>query len=144
MNSIAGGLATSWQRGHYTFETCLHWLLGSKPGGEMHAQWQDVVDIDNGVWRVHRHGETPYFRRGKALPECGTGKDRERADQEHGHPDDGFHATLLIRGTGYTVAHLFSTRGPQQRGRRNMVRLDMPRKIGSSSQAFFKNLVPRA
>jgi phytoene dehydrogenase-like protein len=46
MNSIAGGLATSWQRGHYTFETCLHWLLGSKPGGEMHAQWQDVVDID--------------------------------------------------------------------------------------------------
>ncbi|MGO9938883.1 MAG: phytoene desaturase family protein, partial [Terracidiphilus sp.] len=46
MNSIAGGLATSWQRGHYTFETCLHWLLGSKPGGEMHAQWQDVLDID--------------------------------------------------------------------------------------------------
>jgi phytoene dehydrogenase-like protein len=46
MNSIAGGLATSWQRGHYTFETCLHWLLGSKPGGVMHAQWQDVLDID--------------------------------------------------------------------------------------------------
>jgi phytoene dehydrogenase-like protein len=46
MNSIAGGLATSWQRGHYTFETCLHWLLGSKPGGAMHAQWQDVLDID--------------------------------------------------------------------------------------------------
>jgi 2-polyprenyl-6-methoxyphenol hydroxylase-like FAD-dependent oxidoreductase len=24
-----GGLATSWKRGDYTFETCLHWLLGS-------------------------------------------------------------------------------------------------------------------
>src|SRR5271157_1041324 len=46
MNSVAGGLATSWQRGHYTFETCLHWLLGSKPGGDMHMQWQDVLDID--------------------------------------------------------------------------------------------------
>ena len=46
MNSVAGGLATSWQRGHYTFETCLHWLLGSKPGGDMHTQWQDVLDID--------------------------------------------------------------------------------------------------
>ena len=46
MNAMAGGLATSWSRGHYTFETCLHWLLGSKPGGELHAAWLDVVDLD--------------------------------------------------------------------------------------------------
>lgn len=46
MNDMAGGLATSWRRGHYTFETCLHWLLGSKPGGEFYAQWQEVFDID--------------------------------------------------------------------------------------------------
>lgn len=46
MNDMAGGLATSWRRGNYTFETCLHWLLGSKPGGEMHAQWQEVFDIE--------------------------------------------------------------------------------------------------
>ena len=29
MHDMAGGLATSWRRGDYTFETCLHWLLGS-------------------------------------------------------------------------------------------------------------------
>jgi phytoene dehydrogenase-like protein len=46
MHDMAGGLATSWRRGRYTFETCLHWLLGSKPGGEMHAQWQEVADIE--------------------------------------------------------------------------------------------------
>jgi len=46
MHSMAGGLAMSWQRGHYTFETCLHWLIGSKPGGEMHATWQEVLDIE--------------------------------------------------------------------------------------------------
>jgi phytoene dehydrogenase-like protein len=46
MHEIAGGLATSWRRGGYTFETCLHWLLGSKPGAEMHSQWQEVMDID--------------------------------------------------------------------------------------------------
>jgi phytoene dehydrogenase-like protein len=43
---MAGGLATSWRRGAFTFETCLHWLVGSKPGADLHAQWQEVCDID--------------------------------------------------------------------------------------------------
>ena len=45
-HNTAGGLATSWRRGDYTFETCLHWLVGSSPHGTMHAQWQEVFDID--------------------------------------------------------------------------------------------------
>jgi len=35
-----GGLATSWTRGPYTFETCLHWLLGSSQASPMHGQWR--------------------------------------------------------------------------------------------------------
>lgn len=46
MHDMAGGLATSWRRGPYTFETCLHWLVGSSPKSEMHAQWMEVCDID--------------------------------------------------------------------------------------------------
>jgi phytoene dehydrogenase-like protein len=46
MHDMAGGLAMSWRRGAYTFETCLHWLYGSKPGGSMHKQWQEVCDFD--------------------------------------------------------------------------------------------------
>jgi phytoene dehydrogenase-like protein len=46
MNDMAGGLAMSWRRGPYTFETCLHWLIGSKPNGEFHEQWKEVFDID--------------------------------------------------------------------------------------------------
>jgi phytoene dehydrogenase-like protein len=42
---IAGGLAMSWRRGPYTFETCLHWLVGSKPGGEFHEMWEETFDI---------------------------------------------------------------------------------------------------
>jgi phytoene dehydrogenase-like protein len=41
-----GGLATSWRRGDYTFETCLHWLVGSNPTGALHARWREVCDID--------------------------------------------------------------------------------------------------
>lgn len=46
MHDIAGGLAMNWRRGPYTFETCLHWLLGSKPNGEFHEYWREVCDIE--------------------------------------------------------------------------------------------------
>ena len=46
MHERLGGLATSWQRNGYTFETCLHWLLGSNPERRMHAHWREVFDID--------------------------------------------------------------------------------------------------
>ena len=45
-HSIAGGLATAWKRGGYTFENCVHWLVGSKPGGDLNAMWREVFDID--------------------------------------------------------------------------------------------------
>ena len=46
MNDVAGGLATSWKRGPFTFETCLHWLIGSKPGGEFNQVWNELVDLN--------------------------------------------------------------------------------------------------
>lgn len=45
-HETAGGLATSWRRGDYTFENCIDWLLGSDPESSMHARWQEVFDID--------------------------------------------------------------------------------------------------
>ena len=42
----AGGLATSWRRGDYTFETCLHWFTGSKLDGALHRQWREVFDVN--------------------------------------------------------------------------------------------------
>lgn len=47
MHDRAGGLAMSWRRGAYTFETCLHWLVGSSPNGEFHSQWQEIFEIGN-------------------------------------------------------------------------------------------------
>ncbi len=58
----AGGLATSWRRGDYRFETCLHWLLGSKANAPLHARWEEVFDIGklsfvNPVEYVRMEGE---------------------------------------------------------------------------------------
>jgi phytoene dehydrogenase-like protein len=46
MHDMPGGLAMNWRRGPYTFETCLHWFLGSNPHGEFNRQWREVFDID--------------------------------------------------------------------------------------------------
>ncbi len=46
MHTVAGGLATAWTRKGYTFENCIHWFVGSKPGAEMNATWKEVFDID--------------------------------------------------------------------------------------------------
>jgi phytoene dehydrogenase-like protein len=45
MGASAGGLATSWKRGEYTFETCLHWLTGCNPARPWYSLWQEVFDI---------------------------------------------------------------------------------------------------
>jgi phytoene dehydrogenase-like protein len=46
MHTMTGGLAMSWQRHGFTFETCLHWLVGSKPGSDFNRIWREVCDID--------------------------------------------------------------------------------------------------
>jgi phytoene dehydrogenase-like protein len=46
MHAIAGGLATAWKRRGYTFENCIHWLVGSKEGEDLNSTWKEVMDID--------------------------------------------------------------------------------------------------
>jgi phytoene dehydrogenase-like protein len=45
-HKVSGGLATAWKREGYTFENCVHWLVGSRSGGDLNAMWREVFDID--------------------------------------------------------------------------------------------------
>jgi phytoene dehydrogenase-like protein len=62
MHTLAGGLATAWKRQGYTFENCIHWLVGSKDGGPLNAGWKEVFDIgrlqffDDPVYQVLERG----------------------------------------------------------------------------------------
>lgn len=40
-----GGLCTAWRRGGYTFDGCLHWLLGAREGTPFHTMWGEVADM---------------------------------------------------------------------------------------------------
>lgn len=42
MHEIPGGCCTGWDRGNYTFDACISWLLGNGPGNEMHQIWLEL------------------------------------------------------------------------------------------------------
>ncbi|MBP5420385.1 MAG: NAD(P)/FAD-dependent oxidoreductase [Bacteroidales bacterium] len=45
-SASVGGLMTGWRRGRYSFNGCLHWLLGSAKGISFNAFWREIIDID--------------------------------------------------------------------------------------------------
>jgi phytoene dehydrogenase-like protein len=42
MHNMPGGVCTAWKRGGYTFDGCIHWLMGSGPSANMHQMWREL------------------------------------------------------------------------------------------------------
>ncbi len=55
MHSLPGGLCTGWQRKGYTFDGCIHWLVGSKPGTAMFQIWRTLGALAEQP--IHHHEE---------------------------------------------------------------------------------------
>lgn len=41
-----GGVCTAWDRGGYTFDLCLHWLMGTAPGDQMRSRYAEIGALD--------------------------------------------------------------------------------------------------
>jgi phytoene dehydrogenase-like protein len=41
-HTLPGGLCTSWYRDEFTFDGCIHWLVGSRPGSPMNQIWREL------------------------------------------------------------------------------------------------------
>lgn len=52
-HSIPGGLCTSWKKGEYTFDGCVHWILGSDKGSSFHKMWSEILDMDKIPFHNH-------------------------------------------------------------------------------------------
>ena len=46
MHDQPGGLCTAWDRKGYTFDSCIHWLIGSSPGTNMHEMWRELHALE--------------------------------------------------------------------------------------------------
>jgi phytoene dehydrogenase-like protein len=78
MHSIPGGLATAWKRDGYTFENCIHWLLGSKDGEDLNSTWKEVFDIE----RLDFYNDPVYQVIEKGSARIVIYRDVERMQQE--------------------------------------------------------------
>ncbi|MES0490691.1 MAG: NAD(P)/FAD-dependent oxidoreductase [Leptospirales bacterium] len=47
MHDIPGGQCTSWKNGKFTFDACVHWLIGSKEGELFNGMWKELGALDN-------------------------------------------------------------------------------------------------
>lgn len=46
MHTLPGGLCTSWEQRDYTFDGCIHWLVGANPTSSMRRLWDEVGALD--------------------------------------------------------------------------------------------------
>ena len=58
MNDLPGGVCTSWRRGDYLFDHCLHWVLGSSRGNSLYPIFEEL-----GVAQSVKFYHTDRFRR---------------------------------------------------------------------------------
>jgi phytoene dehydrogenase-like protein len=42
LHTLPGGLCTAWERGHYIFDGCIHYLYGSGQGQPFHQIWEEL------------------------------------------------------------------------------------------------------
>lgn len=45
-HSRPGGLCTTWKKGDYNFDGCIHWLLGSNENNPIYSLWSELIDMD--------------------------------------------------------------------------------------------------
>lgn len=44
-HSIPGGLCTSWEKGDFTIDGCVHWILGTDKGSGFYNMWSELLDL---------------------------------------------------------------------------------------------------
>jgi phytoene dehydrogenase-like protein len=47
MHHLPGGLCAAWDRKGYTFDGCIHWLVGTKPGSQFNRLWREVGALED-------------------------------------------------------------------------------------------------
>lgn len=43
LHDTSGGLCTAWKRKGYTFDFCIHWLVGSSPSDNFYGLWNELI-----------------------------------------------------------------------------------------------------
>lgn len=67
MHHLPGGLCMAWERKGYTFDGCIHYLFGSRPGQPFHAMWEELGAVQGREFVNHESLLTVVGTDGKRL-----------------------------------------------------------------------------
>lgn len=67
MHNLPGGLCTSWKRKGYTFDGCLHWLVGSSPKHTFYKFWEELGAVQDKKMVDHEEFMRYEDKTGKTL-----------------------------------------------------------------------------
>ena len=65
MHNLPGGLCTSWRRKGYTFDGCIHYLVGSRPSSDFYDLWAELGAVQNLSLVEHEFVERAIFQDGR-------------------------------------------------------------------------------
>lgn len=67
MHNLPGGVCTSWKRKDYTFDGCIHWLVGSNPESGFYPIWRELGALEDRQIVNHEIFQCIEDRDGKTL-----------------------------------------------------------------------------
>jgi phytoene dehydrogenase-like protein len=86
-NIIPGGLCTAWKRKGYTFDLCIHWLVGSSPSDNFYGLWNELIDMEKLDFVDHEIFFQVEDKEGRAL-RIFTDVDRLEEEMKNVAPED--------------------------------------------------------
>lgn len=92
LHNLPGGLCTSWKRKGYTFDGCIHWLVGSNKNSSMYKMWEELGAVQGQKFVNHDEFTRIIAKNGKTFI-LYTNVDQLEKHMKELAPED----TLLIR-----------------------------------------------
>jgi len=98
LHTLPGGLCTSWKRSGYTFDGCIHWLVGSSPADDFYYLWDELLDMKKMAFVDHEEYIRVEDEQGRFI-RVFTDLDRLEAEMLEKAPEDAALIKTFTKGT---------------------------------------------
>jgi len=88
LHSIPGGLCTGWERMGYTFDGCVHWLVGSSPENNFYPLWNELINMKKQKFVDHEIYNRIWDKTGNKYIDFYTDVDKLESELLEKAPED--------------------------------------------------------
>ncbi len=120
LHNIPGGLCTGWERMGYTFDGCVHWLVGSSPESNLYPLWNELINMKRQKFVDHEIYNRIWDETNENFIDFYTDVDKLESELLEKAPED----ESLIRSFTSAIRRLGTLQMPVNKAREVMGPLD--------------------